>query len=218
MPPAAPSRTRLYLAAPLRRRHLLEVAADLICDGGWESLSMQGVAEVAGVSRQLVYQHFASLDALRSALLVHLFESPYQATHAIASSSEDPQAMLRQAFEMFIEMPEGQRRLLRALASEDRPGRAELGNLKKSLRRKITGLWVPFVARLSALPDTEAPALAWMLIMAAWGLSDLLRDREIERSAAVELFVQSAEGAIRASRGKTQTRQGRQRGPARGAA
>lgn len=206
MPPTAQTKTRLYLAAPERRRHLLDVAADTICAGGWESLSMQGVAEAAGVSRQLVYQHFASLDELHSALLVHLFESPYQTTRVIASSAEEPQRLLRHAFEMFLEMPESQRRLLRALATEDRPGRAELGNLKKTLRRKITGLWVPFVARVTELPDAEAQALAWMLIMAAWGLSDLMRDREIESAAAVELFVRFAGGAITASRAKSSAR------------
>ena len=206
MAPVPQAKTRLYLAAPERRRHLLEVAADSVCAGGWESLSMQGVAEAAGVSRQLVYQHFASLDDLHSALLVHLFESPYQQTRAIAGSAQEPQRLLRHAFEMFLEMPASQRRLLRALATEDRPGRSELGNLKKTLRRKIARLWAPFVARVTELPDAEGQALAWMLIMAAWGLSDLMRDREIEGAAGVELFVRFAEGAITASRAKSSTR------------
>jgi len=200
MPPAPQIRTRPYLAAPERRRHLLEVAAQSVCTGGWETLSMQGVAEAAGVSRQLVYQHFASLDDLHAALLVHLFETPYVQTRVVATSDQEPQRLLRQAFEIFLEMPERQRRLLRALASEDRPGRSAIGKLKRTLRRKIARIWSPFVERVTDLPRAENQALAWMLIMAAWGLSDLIRDREIERGAAVDLFLRFADGAIAASR------------------
>ena len=124
----------------------------------------------------------------------------------LASNESRSPNWLRRAFEIFLGMPESQRRLLRALATEDRPGRSELGNLKKTLRRKIARLWAPFVARVTELPDAEGQALAWMLIMAAWGLSDLMRDREIEGAAGVELFVRFAEGAIAASRAKSSTR------------
>lgn len=206
--PAPRAKTRLYLAAPERRKHLLDIAAESLCADGWASLSMQGVAEAAGVSRQLVYQHFASLDDLHSALLIHLFETPYQATRGIARSGEEPQPILRRAFEQFLEMPERQRRLLRALASEDHPDRSELAALKKHLRGRIADLWVPYVTRVTALPEAEARSLAWMLVMAAWGLSDLIRDREIESAAAVDLFVQTAEGAIAASRARSATQHG----------
>lgn len=206
--PTAQARTRLYLAAPERRKHLLDVASEIICAGGWEALSMQGVAEGAGVSRQLVYQHFASLDDLHSALLVHLFESPYESTRVIATSAADPELLLRQAFEVFLEMPEGLRRLVRALASEDRPGRSELASLKKTLRGKISDLWAPYVVRATALPAADAQALAWMLIMAAWGLADLIRHGEIARAAAIDLFVRSAQGAITASRTNLESRHG----------
>ena len=70
---------RPYLTSPERRRQLLDVAGRLVREGGWSSLSMQGLAIAAGVSRQLVYEHFASADDLYLATLGHLFERVPQA-------------------------------------------------------------------------------------------------------------------------------------------
>src|SRR5262249_26045322 len=69
---AARQAPRPYLAAPLRRGHLLDAAGRLVRRGGWPALSMQGVAAAAGVSRQLVYEHFATAADLYLATLVHL--------------------------------------------------------------------------------------------------------------------------------------------------
>ena len=60
-----------------RRDGLLDAAAALVADGDVEAVSMEAVAERAGVSRPLVYKHFANraelLDALyaREAAALH---------------------------------------------------------------------------------------------------------------------------------------------------
>src|SRR5271169_1164826 len=90
--------TRPYLAAALRRDHLLEVAARLVRQGGWAALSMQGLAAAAGVSRQLVYEHFASADELSVAALTHLFERAYDATAAILGAGKSLDATVAAAY------------------------------------------------------------------------------------------------------------------------
>ncbi|MBK5224702.1 MAG: TetR/AcrR family transcriptional regulator [Acidimicrobiia bacterium] len=51
-----------------RREMLLDVAAELVVDDASEAVSMEQVAERAGVSRPLVYKHFANRDELLGAL------------------------------------------------------------------------------------------------------------------------------------------------------
>lgn len=61
-----PRTPRLTSAA--RREVLLEAAAALLVDGPVDLVTMESVAERAGVSRPLVYKHFASRDELLGAL------------------------------------------------------------------------------------------------------------------------------------------------------
>jgi AcrR family transcriptional regulator len=55
-------------ASDARREHLLDAAAELVAAGDADSVSMDTVALRAGVSRALVYKHFANRQALLHAL------------------------------------------------------------------------------------------------------------------------------------------------------
>jgi AcrR family transcriptional regulator len=52
-----------------RREHLLDVAAALVVERGVESVTMEGVAAAAGVSKGLGYAYFANSSELLQALL-----------------------------------------------------------------------------------------------------------------------------------------------------
>ncbi len=52
-----------------RRRQLLDTAEQLVAEGGTDALRMDAVARAAGVTRPVVYEHFADRDALLVALL-----------------------------------------------------------------------------------------------------------------------------------------------------
>jgi AcrR family transcriptional regulator len=64
---------RPYLPRQARHALLLEIAGRLVERQGWSALSILSLAEAAGVSRQLVYQHFRSTDHLIAAALAHFF-------------------------------------------------------------------------------------------------------------------------------------------------
>ena len=51
-----------------RRDALLDAASALVVSGDIEAVSMEAVAEIAGVSRPLVYKHFANRNELLEAL------------------------------------------------------------------------------------------------------------------------------------------------------
>lgn len=188
MPAPARRSVRPYLRAPERRRHLLDAAAGLVREAGWTSLTMQGVADAAGVTRQLVYGHFESLEVLQRALLVHLFEPAYEATRATLHAGLGTEALLRRAYEVFLDLPAEQRFVIRSLAGAAPGARDDLAPARRILRTRIAGLWVPLVSHETGLPANEAQALAWMLLGSAWALADLVADGSLDRLEAIALF------------------------------
>lgn len=187
---------RPYLTSPERRRQLLDVAGRLVREGGWSSLSMQGLAIAGGVSRQLVYEHFESADELYLATLAHLFERVHAATEAVVRAGDDLETTLARAFDLFVDMAPEERNALRALASEVEPSHRRMGRAKTRLRARITELWAPYVEHQTGLRGGEARAVAWMLVNAAGGLADGIADGSISRRRGVTLWVRVAREAI----------------------
>ena len=60
---------RTRLSAPERRQQLLDVARELFGEHGFHGLSMEHLAEGAGVSKPVLYQHFPSKRDLYLALV-----------------------------------------------------------------------------------------------------------------------------------------------------
>ena len=196
MPIAKKQSPRPYLAAAERRQQLLDVAGRLVREGGWSALSMQGLAIAAGVSRQLVYEHFESADDLYLATLGHLFERVHAATEAVVRAGDDLETTLARAFDLFVDMAPEERNALRALASEVDPTHRRMARAKTRLRSRITALWVPYVEQQTGLRGGEASAVAWMLVNAAGGLADGIADGSVDRRRGVALWVRVAREAI----------------------
>jgi AcrR family transcriptional regulator len=187
---------RPYLPARQRRDHLLAAAGRLVRQGGWTALSMQGLAAAAGVSRQLVYEYFATADDLYLATLTHLFERTYASTSAIARAGSGLGDTVRASFALFLDLPAEERHALRTLAAELEPGRRGLARARTRLRNRIASVWAPFVRQQTDVSEAEANALAWMINTAAWGLSDTIADGTLDRRRAIELFVRFVEGTL----------------------
>lgn len=60
--------TSARLGRAARREALLDVAAGLVGSGQLDAVTMESVAEASGVSRALVYRHFANRAELLGAL------------------------------------------------------------------------------------------------------------------------------------------------------
>lgn len=196
----AERKTRSYMAAGDRRLHLLEAGGRLVAESGWEGLTMQRLAEAAGVSRQLVYEHFETLDEFRQTLLVHLFEPSFEATRAIARSDGGAHERIRRAYELMLDMPPQQRMLLRSLVNAEPSDASELGRVRQTLRRRVATLWAPVVTSETGLRGADARSLAWAVLVAGFAFADLVQTRELGRKAAIDLFVRVAEGALAGTR------------------
>jgi len=57
------------MTAEARREQLLDVTKEIVAERGFHAVSIEGVAREAGISRPIVYGHFADLPGLLDALV-----------------------------------------------------------------------------------------------------------------------------------------------------
>ena len=157
---------------------------------------MQGLAIAAGVSRQLVYEHFESADELYLATLAHLFERVHAATEAVVRAGDDLETTLARAFDLFADMAPAERNALRALASEVDPTHRRMARAKTRLRSRINALWATSLEHPTGLRGGEARAVAWMLVNAAGGPAAGIADGAVDRRRGVALWVSVAREAL----------------------
>lgn len=186
---SAPSK-RPYLAKETRREALLDVACKVVEAQGWPALSMISVAETAKVSRQLVYQHFQSVDELMADTMSRLFSSGYDNIRkSIRTSSGDLAAMVQFAeHQTFDESPARVRALwqmITATYSEN----AETARMSARMRHLIIKLWAKKISEEFGLNEPQSRAMAWMLNMAFWGAHQMEHDGEISRKTSNELLI-----------------------------
>ena len=96
MSKAEARKKRPYMASHQRRRALLDVAAEIVGRSGWSALTMKGLAAEAGVSRQLVYDHFEDGTGLVLSTIERLFQESHRATAEVLreSAGEDHDSCL----------------------------------------------------------------------------------------------------------------------------
>ena len=96
----------MRLPADERRQQLLEVACDLFARSGFHDTSMDDIAEGAGVTKPVLYQHFPSKKALYGELLEdtgrRLLDHLARATSAATSGRERVEAGFRAYFQFAV--------------------------------------------------------------------------------------------------------------------
>ena len=194
MPKAVVEKKRPYMATHQRHRALLDVAAEIVGRSGWSALTMKGLATSAGVSRQLVYDHFEDGAGLLLSTIKHLFEGSHRATaEALRSSTGDASSTIREAYRIFLEMPVARRRALRSISGDLVPDRPEARKAVAVMREQILSIWLPYARQQTGLSERELRPLLWMLNGAAWGLSDLVDDGTVSKEGAVEMLAKFVE-------------------------
>ena len=206
MGPTRKKTPRTYLRADERRRQLLATAAELVGKSGWEALGMLPLAEAAGVSRQLVYEHFENLPALRLEVTRYLFEEMFEAAgDALERFPDDLAAAARTAVRLQLELPRGARLALREIGPGPASASPPLRRLRARVRQQVTETWAAGIQRNSKLDPRQARALAWMMTVASWSLFDLVADGTFTPDEAADFYVKAVTGAMTALEPKGST-------------
>jgi len=124
---AADGRPTRRLTADARRRQLFDVALTLFADHGYAATTMDDIAEAAGVTKPLVYQHFDSKRALYLELLdvvsLELVDRIVQSTAAAVG----PRQQVELGFAGYFELMVDNEPAFRLLYGRDAPDDTELG-------------------------------------------------------------------------------------------
>ncbi len=204
MSAAKAQRTRPYLTRGRRRKALLAAAAEIIETSGWTALTMVSLARHAGVSRQLVYQHFDSVDALLLASLAHIFEDVYVRTRDQVAEGQhgDFMATINAMQSITFDLPLGRARALWQAISISGTGNtnSEIASLSRRLRHLLIKTVQPLMEQRFGLSAEQARPLTWMLIVAFWAARQLNDEGELERDQAMLLFDWLVESLARGSR------------------
>lgn len=88
-----------------RRAQVLGAAARIMYDTGYHGMSMQAVAEQAGMSVGLIYQYFGGKDEVLEAVIVEILDGfRVRVPAAMDAAGEDPEERLRAGFAAFCEV------------------------------------------------------------------------------------------------------------------
>lgn len=181
---------RAYLAKGDRRQALLETAASVVEQRGWQALSMISVAEHAQVSRQLVYEHFDTAEQLMAETMTQIFRDAYERVRATIQGHPGNIADLAESAErLTFELSPGRARALWQMITATYSESAETKRISRRLRHLLTNLWAPVAQDAFNLEQRESRAVTWMLHMAFWGAHQLVDEGEVDRDTASKLFV-----------------------------
>jgi len=103
------------LPAARRRRQLLEVARDAFAERGFHGTSMDDVAEAAGVTKPVLYQHFRSKRQLYLELLDDVGNQLLEVIGVATASAGGPRQQVEAGFAAYVGFVAGQENAFRLL-------------------------------------------------------------------------------------------------------
>jgi AcrR family transcriptional regulator len=132
-----------------RERQILDAAIAVFGERGYQSASMDQVAERVGVTKPVLYTHFGSKDGLLLACIARARAELLEVTTAAAKSASTPEEKLRRSTLAFFEYLDRQSSAWTLLYSES----AVTGEAIEEIRAQQTD----FIAQLLAV---QAPGTA----------------------------------------------------------
>lgn len=184
----AVKRTRLDPAQ--RRAQLIDLGARMLAERPLEQISVEDIADQAGVSRGLLFHYFASKSEFHLAIVRHSSEQMLQRTEP--SESDDPMLTLRSVLASYVDYVTENRNtyvsLLRGTASGD-PQMREVFEQTRDIMAKRTLDQLPQIG-LTRTPQVELAVRGWIAFVEEATIS-WLRAPAITREELIDLTVQS---------------------------
>lgn len=141
------------------RRHILEVAADILEREGAQAVSTRSVAAAAGIRAASLYQLFGDKDGLLAALAIHAFEL-YLAEKRTLAHTDDPVDDMRRGWDIHVDFGLRHPAFYLLMYGTDRPGR------RPPAADRAHDLLLKFLDRAATagrlrIPPPSPPASCW---------------------------------------------------------
>lgn len=192
------------LPAARRKEQLLDVALEVFAERGFHLTSMNDVADAAGVTKPVLYQHFSSKRSLYLELLRsvgnRLMLEIQTATEEAPMPREQVEAGLRAYFRFVADQPQAYRLMFGGGTRRD----AEFAEEASRVERAIAGAIAPLI-RIDGLPGHERLLFAHGIVGLAEGTTRhwLTSDEEIDPGDVATLVADLAWRGLRGIRSDT---------------
>jgi AcrR family transcriptional regulator len=170
------------LTAGERRQQLFAVALQLFADRGYRATTMDDVAEAAGVTKPLLYQHFSSKRALYLELVDSVAHDLLSAVGEATASADGPRQQVEQGFAAYFHMVVTHEAAFRLLYGRDDAGDEELGDALRRVEDAIALAIDPLIA--AGLDPEHRRFLAYAVVGMAEGASRQWMAARAERAAS----------------------------------
>ncbi len=161
-PQARPASTRL--PRPARRRQLLGAARDVFVAQGYHAAAMDEIAERAGVSKPVLYQHFPGKLELYVALLDESVADLHQALSEALISTEDNKQRVTATFRAFFRYVASGGEAFRLVFESDLSNEPAVRERLGHAMQDIADLVSQFIHEGAGLGESEAHLLGMALV------------------------------------------------------
>jgi len=138
------------MPAPLRRETILAAAEEVFARSGYHGASLDDIAQAAGISKALIYEHFASKRELHASLVGAHVEEIFRRLQANAAAGKPPEQRLRGGIDAFLSFVEEHREAWRALFRD--AADPEVADVIERVQAQATAVIAALIAA-----DPEAP-------------------------------------------------------------
>jgi AcrR family transcriptional regulator len=177
----APSRR---LTAEQRRHQLFTVALVLFAQRGYQATTMDDIAEAAGVTKPLLYQHFSSKRALYLELVDAIAEEVLTAIGRAVMRAEGPRQQVELGFAAFFQLVVSREAEFRLLYGRDHANDQELGRALRMVEDAIAEAIDPLID--AGLDPDHRRLLAYGIVGMAEGASRRFMAQRPDPDAALE--------------------------------
>lgn len=191
-PQAKPGSTRL--PRPARRLQLLGAARDVFVAQGYHAAAMDEIAERAGVSKPVLYQHFPGKLELYLALLDEGAEQLLQCVGDALSSTDDNRERVPATFKAFYDFVAGPGEAFRLVFESDLSNEPAVRERLENTISVCADMVSQFIREDAGVTDEEAHLLGIALVGMAQVTARhwLSTDRVIPKDAAEQLIARLA--------------------------
>ncbi len=179
-----------------RRKQLLEIASRIVREEGTDALTLQVLAEKAGVTKPIPYDHFGSRDGLLIALYRSLDETQMEAARdVIAGSRGGFKATVRLLAESYVDCCLKAGPVFYAILAA-LEGNAEMQAVKQELRGEYFALMRKALSPAVKIPTRDAALVGAAILGAADAAGVAAVDGSASRDTAVRVLADMMAGAL----------------------
>src|SRR5271156_4483958 len=157
------------LTAEQRRQQLVAVALELFAQRGYRATTMDDIAEAAGVTKPLLYQHFSSKRALYLELVDSIAQDVLVAIGRAVMRAEGPRQQVELGFAAYFRLVVSHEAEFRLLYGRDHADDKELGRALRAVEDAIAEAIDPLID--AGLDDDHRRLLAYGIVGLAEGAS-----------------------------------------------